>query len=70
LNDTPRLANASMLGVFACVWPIAPTQSHKSSTAKKITFGDPLAETCGATPRMSATSNAPILAINTYQAVD
>jgi len=39
LKETPRLANLSMLGVFACLCPIAPTQSHKSSTAKNITLG-------------------------------
>jgi hypothetical protein len=41
MKFTPLLANRSMLGVTACSYPIAPTQSFMSSSAKNSTFGGP-----------------------------
>ena len=56
-----------MLGVFAWVYPIVPTQSHKSSTAKKITLGgESLAKTDGTSPRASAVNNTATPFISTY----
>jgi len=44
---TPDAARRSILGVTACLYPLGPTQSHKSSNAKNRMFGCCLAGSFG-----------------------
>ena len=53
----PDLANVSMLGVRACSYPSGPTQSQRSSKAKKITLGRSVPD-ADAIPAVSSTAKS------------